>query len=81
MSVLGPFEFKIAVSSFEDYLFGSTEAKVMSKEKAIEAAARALCRLAGIPENTRFEGEPMWQSYLAEATAAIEAAIPHLVGG
>jgi hypothetical protein len=29
-------------------------------EKAIEAAARALCRLDGHPENIRFEGNPMW---------------------
>lgn len=49
-----------------------------SVEKAIEAAARALCRFAGNPENTRFEGQPMWQSYIPEATAAIEAALPFL---
>jgi len=47
-------------------------------DKAIEAAARALCRLAGHPENTKFEGKPMWQSFAPEAKAAIEAAIPHL---
>lgn len=47
-------------------------------EKAIEAAARALCRLEGNPENTRFEGKPMWTSYIREATAAIEAAMPYL---
>lgn len=46
--------------------------------KALEAAARALCRRAGLPENTQFEGRPMWQSYLPEATAAVEAALPHL---
>lgn len=47
-------------------------------DKALEAAARALCRLDGHPENTKFEGKPMWQSYLPEAKAAIEAAMPHL---
>lgn len=51
----------------------------MSKiEKAIESAARALCRLDGNPENTKFEGKPMWQSYVSAARAAIEAALPHL---
>lgn len=45
---------------------------------ALEAAARALCRHAGNPENTKFEGKPMWQSYLPEAQAAIEAALPYL---
>lgn len=49
-------------------------------DKAIEAAARALCSHAGNPENTKFEGKPMWQSYLPEAKAAIGAAIPHLQG-
>jgi len=49
-----------------------------STDKAFEAAARALCRHAGHPENTKFEGKPMWQSFLPEAKAAIEAAIPHL---
>jgi hypothetical protein len=49
-------------------------------DKAVEAAARALCRHAGNPEHTKFEGKPMWQSYLPEAKAAVEAAIPHLQG-
>jgi hypothetical protein len=51
---------------------------MLELDKAHEAAARALCRLAGNPENTKFEGKPMWQSYLPEAKAAIEAAMPHL---
>ncbi len=49
--------------------------------KAIEAAARALCRFHNNPENTRFEGKPMWTSYLPEATAAVEAAMPFLKVG
>lgn len=48
-------------------------------EKAIEAAARALCRLAGNPENTKFEGKPMWQSYAPEARAALGAVVPALL--
>lgn len=47
-------------------------------DKAIEAAKRALCRHADHPENTKFEGKPMWQSFLPKAKAAIDAAIPHL---
>ncbi|WP_293969164.1 hypothetical protein [Sphingomonas sp.] len=46
--------------------------------KPLEAAARALCRLEGNPENIKFEGKPMWQSYLPQATAAVEAALPYL---
>jgi hypothetical protein len=49
--------------------------------KAIEAAARVLCRFHGNPENTKFEGKPMWMSYLPEATAPIEAAMPFLENG
>ena len=51
---------------------------MLNLEKAVEAAARALCRHAGNSENTRFEGRPMWQSYVPEAKAAFEAALPHL---
>jgi hypothetical protein len=51
---------------------------MLNIEKAIEAAARALCRSDGNPENTKFEGKPMWQSYLPAAKAAVEAALPHL---
>ncbi len=40
-----------------------------------ERAARALCRLAGNPENTTFEGRPMWMSYLEEVDVVLEAAI------
>lgn len=41
-----------------------------------ERAARALCRLHGLPESTGFEGEPMWQIYLSEVDAVLEAALP-----
>ena len=47
-------------------------------DKAVEAAARALCRLDGNPENAKMSGKPLWQSYIPEAKAAIEAALPHL---
>lgn len=40
-----------------------------------EHAARALCRLHDIPEDTRFEGGPMWRSYLPEVDAVLEAAL------
>lgn len=51
---------------------------MLDMEKAIEAAARALCRGEGNPENTKFEGKPMWQSYVPAAKVAIEAALPNL---
>ena len=40
---------------------------------ARELAARALCRVAGNLEDTQFEGKPMWESYLPEADAVLEA--------
>lgn len=40
---------------------------------ARELAARALCRMAGNPEDTKFQGRPMWESYLPEAEAVLEA--------
>lgn len=46
----------------------------MTKTKpALERAARALCHLAGHPENIKFEGKPMWQSFLPEARAVLTA--------
>lgn len=38
-----------------------------------ERIARALCSHEGNPENTQFEGRPMWQSYLPEAWAVMAA--------
>lgn len=39
-----------------------------------ERIARALCRKEGLPENTQFEGQPMWRSFLDEAQTALDAA-------
>lgn len=38
-----------------------------------EKAARALCRVAGLPEDSKHEGNPMWMSFLPEADAVLEA--------
>lgn len=40
---------------------------------ARELAARALCRFDGHPENIKFEGRPMWESYLPQADAVLAA--------
>ena len=37
----------------------------------LERAARALCRLDGLPENTKFEGRPMWESFRSKAAAVL----------
>lgn len=39
----------------------------------LERAARALCALDGNPENAKMDGKPLWQDYLPEARAVIEA--------
>lgn len=38
-----------------------------------ELAARALCRFHDLPEDTQFEGKPMWMSYLDEVDVVLEA--------
>lgn len=40
-----------------------------------ERAARALCSSRGLPENTKFEGRPMWESLLPEADIVLQAAL------
>ena len=41
----------------------------------LERAARALCRFHGLPEDSQFEGKPMWQSHIDEATTVLRAAL------
>lgn len=40
-----------------------------------ERAARALCRFNNVPENTQFEGKPMWESFLPEVDSVLAAAL------
>lgn len=40
-----------------------------------ERAARALCDLKGLPQNTRFEGGAMWEFFLPEVDAVLSAAL------
>lgn len=42
----------------------------------IELAARALCRVRGLPEDTRFNGAPMWHSAVHEAMVVLAAVLP-----
>ncbi|PZU95546.1 MAG: hypothetical protein DI527_00630 [Chelatococcus sp.] len=48
-------------------------AKARRVREPREIAARALCRRAGHPENTKFEGKPMWMSFLPDADAVLAA--------
>ncbi|MBC2665719.1 hypothetical protein H7F51_09295 [Novosphingobium flavum] len=41
--------------------------------KTIERAARALCKFDGQPENIRFEGAPMWRSYVPQVRALFDS--------
>lgn len=48
----------------------------MTKQKPPhERAAKALCRFNGVPEDTQFEGRPMWESYLDQVDAVLQAAL------
>ncbi|NKE77833.1 hypothetical protein [Ochrobactrum sp. MC-1LL] len=40
-----------------------------------ERAARALCELHNNPPDIKFEGRPMWESYLDEVDTVLEAAL------
>jgi hypothetical protein len=40
-----------------------------------ELAARALCRLHGIPEDATFLGKPIWMDYLKEVDVVLNAAL------
>lgn len=40
-----------------------------------ERAARALCNIDGHPPDIRFEGEPMWRSYLPTVDAVLRVAL------
>lgn len=40
-----------------------------------ERAARALCTSKGLPENTKFEGRPMWENFLSEVDVVLQAAL------
>ncbi len=40
---------------------------------ALELAARALCRHDRNPEETMFDGKPLWVSYLGAAQAVLDA--------
>lgn len=40
-----------------------------------EKAARALCQVAGLPEDSTHEGNPMWMSFLPEAEAVLKAIV------
>ncbi len=42
-------------------------------DSMIERVARALCSHDGLPEDTKFEGRPMWMSFADEARAAVAA--------
>ena len=39
----------------------------------LELACRALCRFKGLPENTKFEGRPMWESFVPEVRVVLGA--------
>lgn len=42
----------------------------------LELAARALCRLHGLPEDTRYQGAKMWHSHLGSAMEVLRSALP-----
>lgn len=45
----------------------------VTSKTILERIARALCSSDGLPENTSFEGAPMWRSYLLKAESVLRA--------
>jgi len=41
----------------------------------VERAARAVCRFRHLPEDTRFEGAPMWHSMVPEVLVVLAAVL------
>jgi hypothetical protein len=46
------------------------------KQEPRERAARALCRLDGLPENAVLDGRSMWTAFLPKVDAVLEAVMP-----
>lgn len=46
------------------------------EKSTVEKAARALCHFRDLPEDTRYQGGPMWHSHLLEALQVLKAALP-----
>ena len=46
-----------------------------SQKPPRERAARALCKLHDVPPDIKFEGRPMWESYLDEVDTVLKAAL------
>ena len=46
-----------------------------SSKSPRERAARALCSLEGHPQDIKFEGAPMWVSYLPQVDAVLRGAL------
>ncbi|WP_083100747.1 hypothetical protein [Pseudophaeobacter leonis] len=48
----------------------------MRKPKPIrERAARALCELHNLPADAKMDGAPIWQSYLPDGRAVLQAVV------
>lgn len=47
-----------------------------SDHATLEQAARALCRLHGLSEDTTFQGAKMWQAHLGDAMEILRVALP-----
>lgn len=50
---------------------------ILAHPTARECAARAICKVRKLPENTLIDGAPLWEIFLTEADAVIEALRAH----
>ena len=47
-----------------------------SSKTPLEQAARALCRLHGLSEDTTYQGARMWEAHLGDAMEILRVALP-----
>ena len=49
--------------------------------RRVERVARAICKFQGLPENTQYDGRPMWESFVIQALSVLEAVDQEPSGG
>ncbi|MHA6688566.1 hypothetical protein, partial [Mesorhizobium sp. A556] len=60
-------------SGCELWRMGVRSGMVSNPQDPRELAASALCRRHGLPEDTKYDGEPTWVSFLRDVDTVLEA--------
>ena len=63
------------VSRLSKPIAAKSQDKLRTLKGPRELAARALCRLHGVPEDKQLLGKPMWMDYIKDVDVVLDAAI------